>query len=49
MIVGEFNVFIISVSAMRQRLSCEMSYLSNVEVGLVIISDLDKYGNGTES
>ena len=49
MIVGEFNVFIISVSAMRQRLSCEMSYLSNVEVGLVIISDLNKYGNGTES
>ncbi len=42
-------MFIISVSAMRQRLSCEMSYLSNVEVGLVIISDLNKYGNGTES
>ena len=49
MIVGEFNVFIISVTAIRQRLSCEASYLSNLDVGLIIISDLNKYDSVRES
>ena len=36
--MGEYNVFIISLEVLRQRLVTDMTYLKEVDVGLLIVS-----------
>jgi len=37
-LVGEYNVFILSLEVLRQRLVTDMTYIKQVDVGLLIVS-----------
>ena len=43
MIVGEHMVYIISHSVMAQRNTVDLHYLQNMDIGLVIATDLITY------
>lgn len=37
-LVGEYNVFIISLEALRQRLVTDMTYIKQMDMGLLVLS-----------
>lgn len=36
--MGEYNVFILSLEVLRQRLVTDMTYIKQVDVGLLVLS-----------
>lgn len=37
-LVGEYNVFIVSLEVLRQRFLTDMTYIKQMDVGLLIVS-----------